>query len=73
MDANTPAEAPVLISAAEAARLIDCGERSLWRWSRSGVAPAPIKIGSAVRYRRAEVLEWIAAGCPRVDRKGGGR
>lgn len=64
---------PELVNAAEAARLIGCGERSLWRWSRSGVAPAPIKIVSAVRYRRAEIMEWIAAGCPRVDRKGASR
>lgn len=74
MHADTPSEVPALITAAEAARLMDCGTRSLWRWSRSGVAPAPVKIGSAVRYRRDEILAWIEAGCPRVDgKKGAGR
>ena len=59
---------PELLTAKEAARLCNIGERSLWRWSRSGIAPAPIKIGgTAVRYRRDELLAWIAAGCPRVD------
>jgi len=33
--------------------------------------PKPIKIGhgkqGAVRYRRSEYMEWIEAGCPRVD------
>ena len=60
-----------LLTTAEASSLVSVGERTLWRWSRSGIAPAPIKIGpTAVRYRRDELLEWIASGCPRVDRKG---
>ncbi len=65
---------PELLTTAEAARLVNVGERTLWRWSRSGIAPRPIKIGAgktgAVRYRRSEYLAWISAGCPRVD---GGR
>lgn len=60
-----------LLTTAEAARLAGCGERTFWAWSRSGLAPAPLKIGlglrPAVRYRRADILAWIAAGCPRVD------
>jgi len=60
---------PELLTTKQAAALCGCGERSLWRWSRSGRAPAPLRIGgsAATRYRRAELLEWIAAGCPRVD------
>jgi len=60
---------PELLTTAEAARLCHVGERTLWRWSRSGIAPAPVKIGGAVRYRRSEYLDWIASGCPRVDRR----
>ena len=63
---------PQLLTGKEAAALVNCGERTLWRWSRSGIAPKPIKIGGmAVRYRRDEYHEWIAAGCPRCD--GGNR
>jgi predicted DNA-binding transcriptional regulator AlpA len=65
---------PELLTTGQAAKLCGCGERTLWRWSRCGLAPAPVKTGhgkqGAVRYRRAELFEWIAAGCPRVD--GGG-
>lgn len=58
----------LLLTTAEAARLAGIGERTLWRWSRSGIAPAPIKIGgAAVRYRRHDLEVWISAGCPRVD------
>ena len=62
-----------LISTGEAARISGVGERTFWRWSHCGIAPAPIKIGSAVRYRRDELNEWIAAGCPRIGGKGAKR
>jgi predicted DNA-binding transcriptional regulator AlpA len=66
---NTEDVVPELLTTAEAARLCSIGERTLWRWSRSGIAPAPVKIGgTAVRYRRDEYLAWIAARCPRADR-----
>ena len=59
---------PELLTTAEAAELCNIGERSLWRWSRCGIAPAPIHLGGkVVRYRRSEILAWIQAGCPRVD------
>ncbi|MCU0981217.1 MAG: helix-turn-helix domain-containing protein [Pirellulaceae bacterium] len=63
-----------LLTTRQAAALAGVGERTWWAWSRSGLAPRPITIGlgtrPAVRYRRAEIMQWIAAGCPRVD---GGR
>jgi len=67
-----------LLTTGQAAQLCGVGERTLWRWSRSGVAPRPIKLGlgprAAVRFRRAELMQWIAARCPLVDggRHGGG-
>ena len=68
---------PELLTSRQASELCGIGERTLWAWSRSGIAPAPVKIGigtrPAVRFKRAELLEWIASGCPRVDGKGGGR
>jgi excisionase family DNA binding protein len=63
---------PELLTTPEAAKLLNIGERTLWRHSRSGLAPAPMKIGGAVRYRRQELLDWIASGCPRVNRQKGG-
>ena len=61
---------PELLTTAEAARLVGVGERSLWRYSHSGAAPAPVKIGgTAVRYRRSDILDWIKAGCPKIARR----
>ncbi len=74
---EAPTITPELLSTSEAARLAGIGERTLWRWSRSGLAPAPVKIGCGlrpmVRFRRADLQAWIDAGCPRTDEKGGGR
>ena len=66
---NAPTITPELLTSRQAAGLCGVGERTLWRWSRSGIAPAPVKIGgAAVRFRRAEYEAWIAEGCPRCDR-----
>lgn len=71
---NAPAAGgiqPELLTTRQAAELCGCGERTLWSWSRSGIAPAPVKIGCglrpAVRFKRGELLRWIESGCPRVD------
>jgi excisionase family DNA binding protein len=71
--AATPAASgilPELLTTRQAAELLQVGERTLWRWSRSGLAPKPIKIGrgrqGAVRFSRAALMAWISAGCPRT-------
>ncbi len=63
-DSTRTAIIPALLNTAEAAQLCNLGERSLWRHSRSGQAPRPVKIGGSVRYVRAELIAWIEAGCP---------
>jgi excisionase family DNA binding protein len=64
---------PELMTTREVARMLSAGERSVWRWSRSGAMPAPLKLNpgrqGAVRFRRSEILAWIEAGCPRVDER----
>lgn len=63
---------PELLTTAQAARLTGCGERTFWAWSRSGLSPAPVKIGlglrPAARYRRRELMAWIEGGCNPVGR-----
>lgn len=59
-----------LLTTAQAAKLCGLGERTFWRHAHSGAAPAPVRIGGSTRYRRSDLLAWIAAACPRVD---GGR
>jgi excisionase family DNA binding protein len=55
-----------LLTAKEAAEVAGVAKRSWWRYVSSGKAPAPVRLGGAVRWRRSELAEWIQAGCPRV-------
>ena len=58
-----------LLTAAESADMAGVAKRSWWRYVSSGKAPAPLRLGGAVRWRRSELAEWIAAGCPRVRKQ----
>jgi len=53
-----------LLTAQQASSLISVGKRTWWRYVSSGKAPRPIRLAGAVRWRRAELMEWIEAGCP---------
>jgi prophage regulatory protein len=55
-----------LLSADEAATMAGVARRSWWRYVSAGRAPAPVRLGGAVRWRKSELAEWISAGCPRV-------
>jgi len=44
-------------------------KRSWWRYVSAGKAPAPVRLGGVVRWRKSELAEWIAAGCPRVRKE----
>jgi excisionase family DNA binding protein len=49
-----------------AALLGGCSTRHVYRLADAGRMPRPLKLGTLVRWRRAEVLEWISVGCPLV-------
>ena len=53
-----PASPPLLVDAAEAARLLAISPRTLWTLTRAGQLPA-VRIGRAVRYAVADLLGWI--------------
>jgi len=60
--------APLLVDAREAAALCGIG-RSLWLGLHSaGRVPLPVRLGRRVLWRREELADWIAAGCPGRDR-----
>jgi excisionase family DNA binding protein len=69
---NNTKNLPALISEKEAAELVGIKPRTWRRMSRSGVAPAPVKLGKGerpmIRFRRSELEAWIEAGCPMVKR-----
>jgi len=58
-----------LLSAPQAAEMAGVGKRSWCRFVSSGKAPQPVRLGGAVRWRRAELAKWIADGCPQVRKE----
>ena len=67
--------APLLVDAAEAARLCSISRASWFAWTAAGLTPAPIRLGlqtgrraGRVLWRRAELVRWIDAGCPPRER-----
>ena len=57
------------------AELLGCSPRHVRRMADSGAMPRPIHLGRLVRWRKADVDQWLAAGCPacRPAPKGGVR
>ena len=56
------APSPCLLNESEAARLLDLRVATLRRWRWSGKGPRFVKLGSAVRYDRADLDAFIDAG-----------
>jgi prophage regulatory protein len=57
-------EPPLLIGAEVVAALTQRSVRSVWRDNAEGRLPRPLRVGGAVRWRREEIVRWVAAGCP---------
>ena len=56
-----------LIDVKAVAGLLRCSERHVWRLENSGAVPAAVRLGALVRWDRAAILAWIAAGCPKQN------
>jgi excisionase family DNA binding protein len=58
---------PRLLTSRQLSELLSIPERTAWRYWHSGLMPAPLKIGSLVRFDRDEILAWIENDCKPVD------
>ncbi|MCK4340917.1 MAG: helix-turn-helix domain-containing protein [Phycisphaerae bacterium] len=67
-----PAIIAELLDVGAVAGLLRCSRRHVYRLSDAGRLPRPIKLGQLVRWRRASLNEWLAAGCPPVRSVRGG-
>lgn len=54
----------LLIDTKQAAKLLNLGERTIWRMYSTGRMPRPIRIGQCVRWSYEELRAWVDAGCP---------
>jgi len=56
------------------AEKLTCSQRHIYRLADAGRMPAPLRLGSLVRWDLDAIDRWIAEGCPTVRYfKGGGR
>lgn len=55
-----------LLTIAELAKLLDVSQTQVARMRNNGLIPEPVKINrQVVRWRRADIDNWINEGCPR--------
>ena len=54
-----------LIDVKDLAKRLKVSDRHIRRMVDDGRIPAPLRIGSAVRWSTKKISDWIAAGCPR--------
>jgi excisionase family DNA binding protein len=70
---SAPADAPAaLLDVRVVAALLSCSVRHVYRLSDAGRLPAPVRLGALVRWRRQELLDWLAGGCRPIRQAGRG-
>ncbi len=57
--------APILYTTKEAAAFCMISESNWYKLNRNGHVPKPIRIGTMYRWRKSDLVAWVAAGCPR--------
>ncbi|NQV29236.1 MAG: helix-turn-helix domain-containing protein [Rhodopirellula sp.] len=55
---------PELLDVEAVAKLLSCSTRTVRRMADSGQMPRPLKVASLVRWRRSDIEQWLADGCP---------
>lgn len=63
-----PGGQAALLNVGQVAELLGCSVRHTYRMADAGRMPRPIKLGALVRWPRAAIESWIAAGCPSCRR-----
>jgi len=53
-----------LLEIKEVAGILRVSPRMVWQMRDGGRIPQPVKVGRLCRWRRSDIEEWIAAGCP---------
>lgn len=66
---EAPEQAQQLLDVRQVGIVAHCSPRHLQRMVDDGLMPAPIRLGSLVRWPRHVIDSWIAAGCPPVNPK----
>jgi len=69
MVANNPTAEPLLIPVSGVCRLLSILRSSFFSLRSAGRIPLqPVRLSSKLLYRRDEVEQWVAKGCPAAGR-----
>ena len=49
----------MLLNVRQVAETLGVSERSVWRWSATGILPPGIKIGASVRWSEESIRQWV--------------
>jgi predicted DNA-binding transcriptional regulator AlpA len=60
-----PGSTALLIDVVTLAKLLDRSPTSVRRDDKAGQIPRPVSLGGAKKWRLAEVVAWVEAGCPK--------
>ncbi len=60
-----------LVDVEAVAALLNVSAAHVRRLSRSGHTPQPVRLGQLLRWNAAELEEWLSAGCPDCQERGG--
>ena len=67
-DSNAVASLAALPRKQDLAEFFQCSTRHIDRQVDAGKMPKPLRIGHVLRWRREDIEQWLADGCPAVAR-----
>ena len=56
----------LFVTARQLAIMLQVSKRTLWRLRSAGKIPRPMRVGGVVRWKLDDILQWMAAGCPKM-------
>lgn len=59
-----------LVDVDTVAAMLGVSSRMVRQLRDCGKLPKPVSLGRLIRWRRTEIVEWLEAGCPRIERRG---
>lgn len=59
---------PLLVSAADAAKLLGIASSTLYKLNACGRVPRHVRLGRRTLWRVAKLEDWVNAGCPARER-----
>jgi len=49
----------MMMTVKQVAEALGVSERSVWRWSATGILPPPVRIGATRRWREETIRRWV--------------